>query len=623
MEKENDYNKDIYEEYEEDIKKYINEYSQENYSDILEKDKRTNIAMIFSEMRANIIKWYPFDSNKKILEIGANYGEITQELIKQNHDVTSIEFSEEKIRCIKKRVKDVENLKLIFCTSLKELELKDKYDYITIIGISEYAEKLGFKNLEEMLRWSYKYLATDGKILLAIDNKFGAKYFAGSTRNKNENPFAIFKPYIQKDYKLYGKSELENILNNSGDIKYKFYYPVPNYNLTHLIYTDEYLPKHSRYNIYYREDEEILFNELSLIKEAQKNNKFDFFTNSYLIEIAKEDTKFSDIIYVNYSNMRKKEYKIITKISPQIVTKQAYIDEENSHIRQIKQNIIRLKELGFNICEEEQNNIIISPYIAKPTMDEYLKNLLEQDKINEFKQELDKWYNYINNKIEKNDGIQNILKKYSIDVPEEAKLIILKDGFVDLTFTNVFYNGNEYVLFDQEWYEEGVPLEFIMYRSIKQLFFQHSGLENKVNLNEIYQKYNIERFIPKFDELEEKWQQSMIDKNIMEFYSEKWTRNISIEDIKFRFNQQLGTVYKEKDKLELENKELREELQNNQKSHIQEEMQEYEKIIEDLQKKIQELQHRENKLQKELTDMKNDGKLNKLMKFFKNKKIGK
>lgn len=40
----NYYNNDIYGEYREDIKKYINEYKTCEYDKIIEKDKRTNIV---------------------------------------------------------------------------------------------------------------------------------------------------------------------------------------------------------------------------------------------------------------------------------------------------------------------------------------------------------------------------------------------------------------------------------------------------------------------------------------------------------------------------------------------------------------------------------------------------
>ena len=554
----NYYNNDIYGEYREDIKKYINEYKTCEYDKIIEKDKRTNIVSIFSEMRANVIKWYPFEENKKILEIGANYGEITEELARKNLNITAIETSNEKIECLQKRLEDVLNLRLILCTNLKELELAEKYDYITLIGTTEYAEKLGFVNLKEMLEWTYRKLSENGKIILAIDNKFGVKYLAGSTRNNKEAPFANYIENKNKDYKLYGKVELEEILKEFSNSK--FYYPVPNYTLTHMIYTDEYLPKRNRYNIYYREDEEILFSELAFMGDIIRNKKFDFFTNSYIIEISKE--KVSDICFVNYSNMRKKEYKIITKLSQNQAEKEAYNQYGKEHIEQIEKNIDKLKKLGFSLCETFCNNKIESEFIKKPTMDEYLEGLINHGEYDKFEEELEKWYNTLKERFTQKSET-SIFEKYDVKISKEEKenLTILKDGFIDLVFQNIFYDGkSEYLLFDQEWYEEGVPLELIMYRSIGQLAFQHNNIKEKINFDKLYEKYNIKKYIKIFNELEEKWQKTLVDKDILDFYTEKWKRIISIEDIKFNCEQELGKVYAEKDNLSDENKKLKQEI---------------------------------------------------------------
>lgn len=547
---ENYYNKDIYEKNKEDIELYINEYKQEDYLQILKKDKRTNIFNIFSEMRGNIIKWYPFKENGELLEIGANYGEVTQGLVKKLKEVTAIEFSKTKVSCIQKRLKDYNNLKIILTTKLNNCELEKKYDYITIIGTAEYAEKLGFENLEDMLNWAKRYLKEDGTILLAIDNKFGVKYLAGSTRNKEEVPLANYKNYIKKDYKLYGKTELEAIIKNVGLSTYKFYYPLPNYNITDTIYTNEYLPKNISYNIYYREDEEILFNEITFMQETIKNKQFDMFCNSYLIEISPKCTE--NINFVKYSNMRKEKYKIITKIEKDNVIKEAYKTISKEHIDNIKSNIDILKMLGFKTIEKYNNGEINSEYIKNTTMEEYLQNILDKNDINKLEEELDKWYIFLKEKllnVKENYIEKDIFEKYSIKIEKDKKdkLYITKYGFIDLLFENVFYSGDEYIIFDQEWREEGIPLEYMLYRALKKLFKENANLEEYVN--EIYEKYNIKSYINVFEEIDEIWQEQIIDEDIFSFYSEKWNRLISIEDIKYKYNQELGKIYKERDEL--------------------------------------------------------------------------
>ena len=409
-----------------------------------------------------------------------------------------------------------------------------------------------------MLEWTYRKLSENGKINLAIDNKFGVKYLAGSTRNNKEAPFANYIENKNKDYKLYGKVELEEILKEFSNSK--FYYPVPNYTLTHMIYTDDYLPKRNRYNIYYREDEEILFSELAFMGDIIRNKKFDFFTNSYIIEISKENV--SDICFVNYSNMRKREYKIITKLSQNQAEKEAYNQYGKEHIEQIKENIDKLKELGFSLCETFSRGKIESKFIKKPTMDEYLEELINHGEYDKFEEELEKWYNTLKERFTQKSET-SIFEKYDVKISKEEKenLTILKDGFIDLVFQNIFYDGkSEYLLFDQEWYEEGVPLELIMYRSIGQLAFQHNNIKGKINFDKLYEKYNIKKYIKTFNELEEKWQKTLVDKDILDFYTEKWKRIISIEDIKFNCEQELGKVYAEKDNLSDENKKLKQEI---------------------------------------------------------------
>ena len=88
------------------IQNYINQYKETQYEDIIKKDNNIEIISMLSEIRKNIINWYPFKKDSNILEIGAGVGEITGELCKKAHKVTSIEFSKERGQAIAKRHED-------------------------------------------------------------------------------------------------------------------------------------------------------------------------------------------------------------------------------------------------------------------------------------------------------------------------------------------------------------------------------------------------------------------------------------------------------------------------------------------------------------------------------------
>ena len=114
-------------------------------------------------------------------------------------------------------------------------------------------------------------------------------------------------------------------------------------------------------------------------------------------------------------------------------------------------------------------------------------------------------------------------------------------------------------------------------------------MENKIKKEELYIKYNIKDFIEDFDQLEEKWQEEIIDKDIYDFYSQKWSSIKSIEDIKFEFNKRLGAVYQEKDEVEKQYNE-----------------------------KIQQLQKELEKTKTQLIELKGGSRFYRWMKFFKN-----
>ena len=82
-----------------------------------------------------------------------------------------------------------------------EKNLTEKYDYITLIGVFEYGESyIQSENpYVDFLKIISRHLKPDGKIILAIENRLGLKYWAGCT----EDHFRI-----QKVSKLFQEKNL-------------------------------------------------------------------------------------------------------------------------------------------------------------------------------------------------------------------------------------------------------------------------------------------------------------------------------------------------------------------------------------------------------------------------------
>ncbi len=501
-----------------------------------------------SDFKKNIISWYPINEKDTVLQIGEDK-EILQELKLKSNNVAVID-------------------------NIEEFTLKAKFDYVTMIGSFEKLETE--EQIINLLEFGKNVLNRDGKILLVLKNKFGMKYWTGEKFEPNSKLYESIE-YSKENVLSYTK--IKNILD-SLKLKYKFYYPLPNYKLTNVIYTDEFMPNNDSIDsrvLTFCENNEILnFSEREAFKQLIQNDEklFPFFANSFFIEIS-NNNKFQDIKYVSYSITRKKEFRIKTIIGKDEVYKYADNDDSKKHIDTIKRNIEILEKSNINCLDKYVNNHIISKYLKdaksydKVLIEEYNKNGIEAiiNKIKEFK-------TIILDKLEVNGNIENnVFKKYEIDIEKnlEEKLHYIKNGVIDLIFQNCLVKGNKVFAYDQEWYQENVPVEFILYRAI----FYFTEFKKIEDINYVYEQLNIDKYISVFEELENKLQAEIIDKNMWKLHEN------SVKDIG-KINDILQNY---KERLEFADNHIK-NLENNIKQY-EEHIENYKNGIEDLTKLVQ------------------------------------
>ena len=105
---------------------------------ILAEDDRWPVLYHFSPVRQNILEWYPFKKDASVLEIGAGCGAISGVLCRNAKHVTSVDLSKRRSLINANRNKEYDNL-TIMVGNFNDVVLKEKYDYITLIGVLEYA----------------------------------------------------------------------------------------------------------------------------------------------------------------------------------------------------------------------------------------------------------------------------------------------------------------------------------------------------------------------------------------------------------------------------------------------------------------------------------------------------
>lgn len=481
------------------IQKYFSR-EEKDIEKFLSEDTTFNDAKIISNNRKNIISFYPIEKDDVVLEIGANFGELTEELCQKAKKVVSIESKKEKAEVIAKRYKDIENLEII-AGNFEEITFEEKFDYVVLIGNEPEKVNLLNKNLELVK----KVLKDDGKILFTLDNKFGIKYWTGVKSDEKEKAYST----ITGKTKVTVLDEIKNKLE-ANDFNTKVYYPIPDYTFTNAIYTDEFLPnvEHIDSREWEFFDEiinDVKFSEKKVLRELVKKDKniFKFFVNSYFIVASKKEENI-DIKAVTYGIFRKPEYKIKTVIKEKEVIKTANDVRAEAHILQIRKNIEILKENNINTLDRFENNSIISTYVKNGvSLDKCIRDLLKEDKKEEALNLIDNFKDNVLYRFSKIKDIEeNVFTKYDIEISEEdlSELYFVRNGLYDLTFQNCFVIENEFYVYDQEWIEYNVPVEFILYRAIKNL----PSINKYIDINELYEKYNITKFIKYFEKLEEK-----------------------------------------------------------------------------------------------------------------------
>lgn len=260
---------------------------------ILAADNRWPVLYHFSPVRWNILEWYPFEKDASVLEIGAGCGAISGVLCKSCRSVTSVDLSKRRSLINATRNQKWDNL-TIMVGNFNDVVLPEKYDYITLIGVLEYAGY--YTDAKEpftaFLRKISDYLKPEGKLLIAIENKFGLKYWAGAREDHTGGFFDGLEGYIGNTGKVrtFSKDGLAKIIGDAGYSHSEFYYPFPDYKFPTQIFSDECLPKEDDLNLsldVYDNTRMQLMNENRVYAELLKEGKFDFFANSFFVEVSK------------------------------------------------------------------------------------------------------------------------------------------------------------------------------------------------------------------------------------------------------------------------------------------------------------------------------------------------
>lgn len=422
-------------------------------------------------IRKNILNWYPFDEDSEVLEIGCGMGAITSVLCDRCREVTSVELSLRRATSTLVRCRDRENLNIIV-GNLNDIKFEKKYDYITVIGVLEYQGKYtdGENPYRDFIVKLKQLLKPNGKMLIAIENQYGLKYWCGALEDHTGTPFNGMNQYSfsGKGVRTFSRKGLENLIKESGFKNTYFYYPMPDYKLPEKVFSDDYLPKVEdlqSINYYYLHRKALVADERKIYSDIIENGTFPFFANSFLAECSDSDN-LGQTVYSSTTPIRKRENAVQTIISKDstgmYVEKVPLYNEGKSFIDQILINEELLEKSGKNVIRSEKTaRGIKQKYVEGELFDTVLKELYYRKEIDSIFEKWDILYNS------------------------------LQPTIMDTVPRNAFFENEELLWFDQEWSDTKSDIDFAMFRAILVFYANYDQAENVVKMDELMQRYNI------------------------------------------------------------------------------------------------------------------------------------
>ena len=241
-----------------------------------------------SPIRHNLLSWYDFGKDKSLLEIGSGCGAVTGIFCEKCGKVTSVDLSKRRSTINAWRNKDYDNLE-IMVGNFEDIKFSEKYDYVSLIGVLEYS--VYYLKSEtpflDMLKKAKSLLKPGGKLIIAIENKYGIKYWAGATEDHTGVPFDGITGYVGVNrVETFSRNSLKKLILDSGFKKTEFYYPVPDYKMPLEIYSEDRLPGEDFMNGYtpaFDRDRYLFFDEGKAMNSLIKDGMFEDFANSFLV----------------------------------------------------------------------------------------------------------------------------------------------------------------------------------------------------------------------------------------------------------------------------------------------------------------------------------------------------
>lgn len=489
-----------------------------------------------SQLRTNVFESIKdiIENKESALELGAGMGAVTQWLAENCKNIDVIEGSIERAKANRLRNK-FNSYVQIFVDDLSSMTFpKSCYDLATLIGVLEYIPFYTNGESPEQACISFlkkvsENLAEDGLLVIAIENKLGAKYFSGCAEDHNGQLFSGIHGYPEKSPITFSRFEIKNILESAGFKKIQFYHCFPDYKMSKVV-----LQENERvYDlsvasiargifIDHSNQREFLLCDPLLIDTLTKSRLLHEFSNSFLIICSK-----SEVVNLKTNNLGVKFWnddsvKDCYHHKIEFIERQDGIYVERKPFGNGSKKVEK-ENLSFILNNEimiEGEILSLEAYRYLIRKDNYISLIRLIKELREF-----------------------IIKEFSTDKIDNEGYLLLKGESIDCCFNNIVRCKDKKLVFiDRKWrFKNNIQEDYVIFRSLWGLFNEMYPyiFENSLSqfiipiMNNIYPNYDSRRFDMSLE------QETIFQKDILLNPSQIKDSSISLANKSFQYKQLL------------------------------------------------------------------------------------
>ena len=436
--------------------------------------------------RSAILRCLDLPAERRVLELGAGCGAITRYLGETFACVEAIEGSPIRAEIARERCRDLENVSVL-CEDLRDERFAPNYDVAVIIGVLEYApvfiypEEAPRDACLRLLELAKSALASNGYLVLAIENRIGLNYWAGAPENHTGRPYDGVHEYPNAGSPItFTRKELQNLLADAGFSHTAFYYCFPDYHFARTILSStgderEYFlhnwvefPLDALSN-----PRKPTFNKPLAAKVLCESGMLREFASAFLVVAGSHNVPTPGWVARRYDMRRKESLRIVTTLyaHPEPFVQKTPLhsgvrDSCDASNSQVKQQTGDADWQPGNLLTFEVERAALGRNFS-----EYVKALI--------------------------DRYHRELKDRFGTGERDAEGYPLLKPSLDAIFTNIIQNeAGEWHFIDEEWYADSkISIDYMLYKCLRFCLYRHGIRDSQARkmIQSLYPSYNRSR----------------------------------------------------------------------------------------------------------------------------------